>query len=295
MDAVRGSFSLLPDTEITAEANPSSVDLPFLTAAAKAGVNRLSFGVQSSREDELRLLGRTHTATEARETVLAARALGFQNISVDLMLGLPGSTLDTVAESLAFVLSLNPEHLSTYLLKIEPNTALSKMADRLSLPDGDAQAQQYLQVCEILEKNGFSHYEISNFAKEHRQSRHNNKYWLGAEYLGIGPSAHSFVDGKRFYYPRDLKAFCRRPETVPDGFGGDFEETVLLRLRLSSGIDFSATAERFGIKLPPELPKQLNHYAAAGLGVCHGTVFSLTDRGMLVSNQIISDILEVFS
>lgn len=295
LSAVRRHFDLLPDTEITAEANPSSADLPFLQAARRAGVNRLSLGIQSGRDADLQRLGRTHTAKEAEETFFASRDLGYDNISVDLMAALPDSSPETLAESLDFVRNLDPEHISVYLLKIEPNTKFFQLADTLNLPDEDEQAEQYLQICAFLEQNGYRHYEISNFAKAGYESRHNLKYWRGAEYLGIGPAAHSFVGGRRFYYPRDLKRFCECPETVADGFGGDFAETVLLRLRLAGGIDFSKTARRFGVALPQDFQKRLDRFAEAGFGDFSGNSFYLTDRGMLVSNQIIGELLEDLS
>lgn len=295
LDAVRRHFTLSEDLEITAEANPTAADIPFLKAAKRSGVNRLSFGVQSGLDEELKILGRNHTAEEARETFFFAREMGFQNISVDLMLGLPDSTEETLSQSLDFIKALDPEHISTYLLKIEPNTKFYKTRDQLHLPDEDAQAEQYLQTCRFLENLGYRHYEISNFSKEGFESHHNLKYWQGDDYLGLGPAAHSFVGGKRFYFPRDLKAFLGGADPMTDGAGGDFEETVLLRLRLSDGLDLKTTADRFGVKIPKNLWQRLEQYVRAGLGSLQNTTFSLTDTGMLVSNQIISDILEEFA
>lgn len=295
LDAVRRHFTLSEDLEITAEANPTAADIPFLKAAKRSGVNRLSFGVQSGLDEELKTLGRNHTAEEARETFFLAREMGFQNISVDLMLGLPDSTEETLSQSLDFIKALDPEHVSTYLLKVEPHTKFYKISDQLHLPDEDAQAEQYLQTCRFLENLGYRHYEISNFSKDGKESRHNLKYWQGDDYLGLGPAAHSFVGGKRFYFPRDLKAFLEGADPMADGAGGDFEETVLLRLRLSDGLDLKTTADRFGVRIPKSLWQRLEQYVRAGLGSLQNTTFSLTDTGMLVSNQIISDILEEFA
>ncbi len=292
LSAVRENFRLTEDCEITAEANPTAADHSFLRAAKKSGVNRLSFGLQSGLDEELQTLGRNHTVKEARETFFLARELGFDNVSVDLMLGLPDSNAATLSQSLDFITALDPEHISTYLLKIEPNTKFYKTRYQLRLPDEDAQAEQYLQTCAFFAQHGYHHYEISNFSKAGRESRHNLKYWQGADYLGLGPAAHSFVDGKRFYFPRDLKAFLEGNEPLCDGSGGDFEETVMLRLRLSSGLDLKATADRFGITIPEYLWPRLERFVKAGLGSLHNTTFSLTDAGMLVSNSIISDILE---
>ncbi len=286
LDAVKSAFSLLPEAEITVEMNPSDESQAFLSAAKRGGVNRLSIGLQSGRNGELRLLGRTHTAETARKTVEAARAAGFCNISLDLMAGLPESSTETLGESIDFALSLAPEHLSAYLLKIEPNTRLFAERDRLILPDDDAQAEQYLYMCDRLRENGYRHYEISNFAKPGFESRHNMKYWTGKPYLGVGPAAHSMIGGKRFYYPRDLKGFLTAPQTVADGSGGDEEERILLGLRLSEGVDLSGYAA---------VGTYLERLCSAGYGRFSGKRFSLADRGMLVSNEIITGILENLS
>ncbi len=286
LDAVRENFSVLPDAEVAAEINPSDDAEQFLTAAKEGGVNRLSVGLQSGINRELEVLGRTHTAETARQTVETARALGFANLSLDLMLGLPDSTTETLDKTIDLALSLHPEHLSAYLLKIEPKTRFFAECDRLNLPDDDAQAEQYLHLCDRLRHAGFEHYEISNFARPGFRSRHNTRYWTDGEYLGIGPAAHSYLCGKRFYYSRDLKAFCNAPATNEDGTGGDTAEKILLGLRLSDGVDLSAY---------PKTASFLEQLERTGLGVRRGAKFALTDRGMLVSNGIIAEILENLS
>lgn len=208
MSAVRESFEVMPDVEITLEANPECFILPaesadgkqmslpaFLSAAVKSGVNRLSIGVQSGLKHELKLLGRRHTAADAENAVKLARQAGFKNISLDLMIGLPDSDCETLRRSLDFLLGLEPEHISAYMLKLEPNTALERRG--IALPDDDSVAEQYLFTCEYLEKAGFRHYEISNFARSGFEGRHNSGYWNGGEYLGIGPSAHSYLVSQR--------------------------------------------------------------------------------------------------
>ncbi|MCQ2448712.1 MAG: radical SAM family heme chaperone HemW [Clostridia bacterium] len=283
VQTVRNCFSVLPDAEITVEMNPSDDADEFLSAAARSGVNRLSVGLQSGNDAELLTLGRTHTVEAAQKTVALARALGFKNISLDLMLGLPESGLQTLDKSIDFALSLQPEHLSAYLLKIEQGTKFYACRSSLALPDGDAQAEQYLHLCDRLQQNGYRHYEISNFAKFGFESRHNTKYWTLAPYLGIGPSAHSFLNGMRFYYPRDLKAFLTRPDIVNDDLGGDEIERIMLALRLADGVDLSEYRA---------VTPFLNQLTESGLGVLQDGNFALTDRGMLVSNQIIAEILE---
>ena len=208
-----------------------------------------------------------------------------------MMTGLPNSTKETLKESLDFLCELSPEHISAYILKIEEKTALYKMTD-LHLADEEAQAEQYLFTCEYLQKNGYSHYEISNFAKKGFESRHNTKYWKCEEYLGIGPAAHSFLDGKRFYYPADLKAFIKNPKVVSDGTGGDAEEYLMLNLRLKAGIDFKDYFNRFSLTPKGEIYNFLKLLEKQKLGFLNKSRFSLSDKGMLLSNTVITEILE---
>ena len=280
--AVRESFLLSGDAEITTECNPAS-DVSFLKAAKSAGVNRLSIGVQSGDDGRLKALGRTHTAADAAFTVNAARQAGFDNISLDIMLALPESTVDSALFDAEFICSLSPEHVSAYILKIEPNTAFFALRDKLKLPDDEQTARQYLAVCGYLRDRGYSHYEISNFARGGRESRHNLKYWRCEEYLGIGPSAHSFISGKRFYYPRDIKAFTAGAEPLPDGTGGEREERIMLGLRLDSGVPL----EEFGADVSVKAQKLQK---AGLLSISDGRI-SLTDEGMLVSNSVITELL----
>ena len=171
-------------------------------------------------------------------------------------------------------------------MKIEENTKFYKQRDTLNFPDDDAVSDQYLFMCEYLENKGFCHYEISNFSKGDPQSRHNLKYWKCEEYLGLGPSAHSYLDGKRFYYPRDLKALIKGNTPTPDGDGGSTQEQIMLALRLKDGIKAEA--------LPTAAKEKCEFFAKNGLGIFENDNFSLTNSGMLLSNTIISEILEEF-
>lgn len=285
LNAVYDNFKVLDNAEITLELNPADNVLEILQNAKAAGVNRISIGAQSGNDAELSLLGRRHTASDTVSAVKTARELGFDNLSLDLMLGLPNSSSETFKKSLDFIVALNPEHISAYILKIEENTRFFKEKDTLNLPDDDSICDQYLLMCDTLEKAGFCHYEISNFAKNSFESRHNLKYWNCEEYLGIGPSAHSFLDGKRFYYPRDLKQFIKGNTPIPDGDGGDLSEQIMLALRLKKGIKTDT--------LSPKAIEKCELFAKNGLGVLKDDIFSLTDQGMLLSNTIISEILEV--
>ncbi len=286
LDAVRENFDVKSDAEITLEINPQPDIEAILENAKKAGVNRLSIGAQSSDAQTLKILGRTHTPDNTQNTVKIAKKLGFSNISLDLMIGLPNSNLETLKNDLDFLLGLEPQHISCYILKIEQNTAFYKLQNTLNLPDEDNVSDQYLFMCEYLKKNGFSHYEISNFCKNEMESKHNLKYWKCKEYLGLGPAAHSFINGKRFYYPKNLKEFINGNEPVFDAIGGETAEKLMLALRLSDGIETK--------NLPQKAINKCKLLAKNGLGILENDRFALTDKGMLVSNAIITEILEDF-
>lgn len=285
-DCIKQNFNVCENAEFTVEANPSSSG-EFLALAKAAGVNRLSIGVQSGCDDTLKILGRTHTVSDANNTVANARELGFDNISVDLMIALPDSNIDTLQKDIDFILSLRPKHISSYILKVEPNTVFAKKYDSLNLPDDDDTAEQYLYMCKAFQKNGYNHYEISNFSKGDNESRHNMKYWVGEDYLGIGPAAHSCVDGKRFYYPRDLQAFIKNPQTVSDGTGGDKTEQLMLGLRLSQGVDLS----RIYGEIPEDIREKIDLLEKAGYIKANLPHISLTNSGMLISNSIIAELI----
>lgn len=284
LNTVKENFYVKKDAEITLEVNPQNNIKEILSNARKAGVNRISIGAQSGLDAELKTLGRNHTANDTENAVKIARNLGFSNISLDLMLGLPNSNLKTLKQSLDFIISQNPEHISCYILKIEPNTAFFKNRNNLNLPSEDDVCDQYLFMCEYLKKNGFSHYEISNFCKDNKKGLHNLKYWHCEEYLGIGPSAHSFVDKKRFFYPRDLKQFLKGVSPSQDSTGGERQEKIMLALRLSEGVPLC--------ELPKSATEKCRLFVQNSLAGIKNGNFVLTDKGMLVSNAIISEILE---
>ena len=292
LKAINSYFNVLPNPEITLELNPSGNSEKMLDFAIRSGINRLSIGAQSGNNDELKILGRTHTAEDTVNTFNSARKLGFSNISLDLMLGLPDSDCNSLKQSLEFICQLSPEHISAYLLKIEEKTFFYKNADKLNLPDDDEQAKQYLLMCDFFEKAGYNHYEISNFCKGDKISRHNIKYWLGDDYLGLGPAAHSFVDGKRFYFPRNTAKFLECSPPVEDGEGGGKEEYIMLRLRLKTGIIIKEYTEKFSEELPNEFLKYCHHLQKADYLIIDNEHIRLTNKGMLLSNSIITELLD---
>lgn len=297
LEEVGKAFALTPDAEITTEANPGSVTAEDLLQLRRGGFNRLSLGLQSSHPAELALLGRKHTPEDVKAAVKAAREAGFENISLDLMLGTPGQTVESALQSVDFCAALGVEHISAYLLKVEPGTPYAKANMEEQIPDGDGMAELYLAVCEHLEHHGYDQYEISNYARGGLISRHNTSYWLGTDYIGLGPAAHSLWQGQRYCFPRDLQGFVQAQNPFAlwqqDGEGGSREEFIMLRLRLTQGLDLKELEERWpeAAEENEYLRRQIPPLAKVGLARLEGERLSLTREGFLVSNGIISRLI----
>lgn len=288
LDAVQRRFGQNP-SEVTIEANPCAVDEPFLHQLAQSGFNRISFGVQSMSDRTLKVLGRRHCAQQAADMILAASQAGFQHISADLMLAVPGQDTQEIDMSIDALSSLPIDHLSAYLLIMEPGTFFAKHYPE---PDEDFAADCYLKMVESCQRHGFNQYEISSFAKcTNAQSQHNLKYWRCQPYLGIGPAAHSFYNGRRFYFPRNLTAFSAAENpweiTVDDGLGGDESERLMLGLRLSEGISFSD----FSSDAVKRIQQKAQPLCDAGLLSLDERKIALTTQGFLVSNSVIAALL----
>ncbi len=288
VEAARSGYGL-KQAEITVEVNPSRNPERLLYRLGEGGVNRISIGMQSADEAELRALGRRHSAAQARETVRQAKEAGFREVSLDLMLAVPGQTKESLKRSIAYCAESGVSHLSAYLLKIEPGTPYGE--HRPEVPEEDEAAELYLCACEWLEEAGYRQYEISNFARPGHEGRHNLKYWHDEEYLGIGPAAHSFLQGKRFYYERDLAGFLEGKAAIPDGDGGSPEEYAMLALRLREGLTETGWQKRFGEPLPGKYRNNAMKYRGTGLLECDGEGIRMTPSGFLVSNSLISEIL----
>ncbi len=286
---VFGDFS-----EITVECNPSCVEDGFFEKVSAAGVNRISLGLQSASDSERRSLGRLAGVKEAGKCIRSAQNTGIENISLDVMIGIPNQTMESLDETLTFCVNSGAVHISAYMLKLEEGTFFHKNQSRLNLPDDDFTADAYLRMASFLESKGFPQYEISNFSKKGFESRHNMKYWLGAEYLGIGPAAHSFVGGKRFYFPRDIEYFMNGGEPVPDGTGGDIKEYIMLRLRLKEGVRYDEIISRGFENKIEEIKEKAALFAQHGLARADDGGFSLTPDGFLISNTIIENITSIF-
>jgi oxygen-independent coproporphyrinogen-3 oxidase len=300
--ACRDAFTVAPDAEVTLEANPETVTAERLSAYRDAGVNRLSFGVQSFRDEELRRLGRIHDARRAREAVGEARAAGFDNLSLDLMLWLPAQTLAHLDESLAALVELRPEHASLYLLELYPNAPLREDMARAGwslAPDEDA-AEMYLRAMARLEAAGYEQYEISNVARPGRRSRHNLKYWTDGEWVGFGCGAHSTVGHIRWNNVASTTGYLariesgqspvaeRRPLTPRE----HLEEAIFMGLRLVDGVSTARLGEAYSIDVWATWGKSLERYIEAGLLVHAGDRLRLTREGMLLSNEVLTAFLE---
>lgn len=293
-DALHRHFRIRPDAEITAETNPATAALPYLRTLREMGVNRLSMGVQSANENELKALGRAHDFAQAQATFADARTAGFDNISIDLMLGIPHQTRESLARTLAAFCAMAPEHISAYLLKIEDGTPFGRIHDTLPLPDEDVQCDLYTDTVTTLASAGYPRYEISNFARPDRHSRHNLRYWLGRPYLGLGLAAHSDFGGKRFSAGRDAAAYLRGDwiedceEISPEERRAEY---IMLRLRLEEGIDTADYAARFDRSFSADFDRVLLPYRRAGLLREESGRVALSTRGMLLSNTVLSDLL----
>ena len=291
LNTVKGNFDPAGDAEITLEVNPSSTGSLDFSALLNAGFNRLSIGLQSANDDELRLLGRRHTVDDVRHTVESARVAGFDNISLDVMLAIPGQSIESLDHTLDFCAEMDVQHLSSYILKVEEGTRFWNERDSLGLFGDDQQAAFYEHTVERLDELGYKQYEISNFARDGCESRHNLIYWHDEEYLGVGPSAHSFLDGKRIYYDSSFEAFYR-DETILEGDGGDAEEYIMLALRLTEGLRFDRYRERFGEEISNDLLHRAEKLRDSGYVFLTPSSLSLTVRGFLVSNAVIAYLLE---
>lgn len=286
---IKENYQLLPEAEITVECNPSSVDKALVHALKKAGVNRISMGMQSAVDQERKSLGRHSDKAQVKKAIDLFKESDISNISLDLMLGIPYQSRESLRQSLEFILSQEVKHISAYMLKIEDGTPFSQT--ELNLPDDDETAELYLYCADFLKSKGFSHYEISNFALEGFESRHNLKYWNCEEYLGIGPSAHSFLNGERFFFPRDFNSFSANPVPVSDGNGGDEEEYIMLALRLKKGLTKKGFKEKFGKDIPDKIFKKAKVFEKAGLLSITQEGLHLNTNGFLLSNTIITELL----
>jgi len=289
VERILKSTEIIPDSEITLEANPETVDYEKLKGFRKAGVNRLSFGVQTAKQTSLETLGRIHSNRKVREAFEAAKSAGFTNISGDVMIGLPDYSNKELDETVELLAELGATHISSYMLKIEEGTPFAADTPE-NIPDDDKMSDFYLYACQKIESMGYKQYEISNFAKAGFESQHNNIYWKLENYVGVGPSAHSCLNGKRFYYPRDLHSFMTNPYTVEDG-EVDIDEFIMLSLRLKKGLNLTELKEKWGKELTVLQYKKLQMLEKQGYIIFENDTISLTSKGFLMENAIACEIM----
>ena len=302
LSALHKHFEVQPDTEVTLEMNPGTVTPAQLRAFRELGINRASFGAQTFDDAELAKLGRSHTSVETLETFQNLRAAGFDNVSFDLIAGLPGQTLAHWQKNVDRALALEPEHLSFYLLEVHSGTPLADHIRRglQPRPDEDLAAEMYEWMLERAAQAGYEHYEISNLCKPGFSSRHNTKYWTGAPYYGFGCSAHSF-DGpsvdkgpRRWSNQRDVLRYVEAVEQRASPIveqqelsDGDLRaEALFLGMRMMRGVDLRQYSEIFGVDLRAEHRDELNRFHEAGLVEFDGDLIRLTRNGALMSNEV---------
>lgn len=288
IDAIKDSFDLSDNSEITIEANPCTVDLERLKGYRSAGINRISFGVQSANDTELSSLGRLHDFSLAEQAVLNAQTVGFTNVSCDLMIGTPNQTMESLKESIHRLAGLNIQHVSAYMLKIEEGTAFDCDTIRESVANDDTVSDMYLMMCKELEDLGYNQYEISNFSLSGYESRHNSKYWNLDDYIGFGPASHSLWKGKRFFVPSDLNEYLSLDTqriVVEDDSPDPLEEYIMLSLRLTSGLSLSKVDELGGNS--DSIMQTSKQFIDMGLAKLSNGILSFTPKGFLVSNDLI--------
>jgi len=302
---LKKSFYISDKCEITLEANPGTIDKAKLSSFRKSGINRLSIGCQSFFDSDLRVCGRIHNTRDNVRAMMDARDAGFKNINVDIMYGLPGQSLQNVLSSIERAIKLGAAHISLYGLKVEEGTPFYAMQTqrKLALPDEDTESDMYFVACNLLRNNGYRHYEISNFAKPGFESVHNLKYWNCDEYVGFGPSAHSFFSGKRFNYKNSASLYIKNFTENYDGlgivdkcidvqFGTQMAEYVMLRMRLGEGINCEEFKKRFGRTFESMYLAKITPFLRSGHIVKTSTGYAFTEQGMYVSNYILSRIID---
>lgn len=284
-------FKLPENAEITVECNPASDIESMAPFLKEAGVNRVSLGMQSAVDKERKTLGRKSGKERITEVMNILGENGINNISLDVMTGVPFQTKESLLKTLEFAVESGAKHISSYILKLEEGTFFYKNKEKYSFPDEDEVCELYELCADFLKKNNFEHYEISNFALPGYESLHNKKYWLLEEYLGIGASAHSYVGGKRFYFEKSTEAFINGEAPVFDCNGGDFEEYIMLRLRLKNGFSLSELKTLYGEKPAGLITKKAPFLKEQGVIFFDGENISFTEKGFLLSNSVISELI----
>ena len=295
-EEIYNSFDVSEKAEFTLEANPKTVTREKLSAYKSFGVNRVSLGLQSIHENELKILGRIHNFEDFKSAYEDVAAVGIENISVDVMYGIPEQTKESFAKTLDEVTALSPNHLSAYGLILEEDTPLYENRASYKFPSEDEECDMYYLACDKLGKIGYSHYEISNYALRGFESKHNLKYWTDSEYVGVGVAAYSYYNGVRFgnsrnikeYLSADMKEYITESKITPED---EAYEYAMLALRLSRGFSLPEYKERFGVDFTDGRSQKLKLYIKGGYLNLSDERISLTEKGFYVSNTILTDLL----
>ncbi len=296
LDSCHKTFDVAMDAEITCEANPGSIDLDYLKDLRTAGINRLSFGVQSFDDGELQMIGRTHSSDEAREAVRMARQAGFQNVSIDLIAGLPEQTMATWRRNLDEAFSLEPDHISVYMLELYKDAPLLHRVERgeLRAIDEELTVEMYFALKDKAEMRGFDHYEISNWALSGAESRHNLKYWTGAPYMAFGVSAAGYDGKSRWSNTRNIHEYLDKIErgqsaVVENTLLDDDDsqsESIFLKLRLKGGVDLSEHQLRFGVDVRSRYSEEIDRLLDAGLIEFDRDRMRISRKGLVLANEV---------
>ncbi|HHY68520.1 MAG TPA: radical SAM family heme chaperone HemW [Alicyclobacillus sp.] len=300
-EALRGSFHIASDAEISLEANPGTVDREKLHVLRELGVNRLSIGAQSFNRELLRRLGRSHGPEEIVHSVELARSVGGFSLNLDLMFGIPGQSMEDWHQSLAAAVGLGPDHLSAYGLKVEEGTPYSRWYDQgvLDLPSEDLEAKMYTALMEFMDKAGYEQYEISNFARPGARCRHNLVYWRNEPYLAAGPGAHGYVDGVRYAVVRNVPVYMeltwKGSSTVEERHEvsdeEEMEDTMILGLRLLEGVGDDRFTQRHGRSLFDVFAEPVERYLRSGLLLKEGSRVRLAREALWISNEVFQSFL----
>ncbi len=293
LDTLKNKLHLNEDIEITMEANPNTINLEKLQGYYGAGINRISFGVQSLNEEELKSLGRTHSINHCIDAIFNSQLAGFKNISIDLMIGTPYQTKESVRTTLEKAMTLPIQHISAYMLKVEEGTDYFNNTITEYCVDEDDLADIYIEMVDFFNKNGFNQYEISNFSKKGYESRHNLKYWECKEYIGLGPTAHSYINNIRYSNAEDINEYIEllsSQKYITDSNAGSIEEQIMLRIRLKKGIPLVNFQQ---LESYDEIifNKNITMLKTFGYISINSNNLILTEKGNLISNSIINTLL----
>jgi len=296
LKTIRDVFGVTPDAELTIEANPGTVAREMISALSESGINRLSIGVQSFSDKELKLLGRIHDFSEALKSIATARHAGITNLSIDLIYGIPGQTLHSWTQTVSTAMEISPEHISAYELTPEKDTPLHEhiSTGKLEKPDEETIIGMYSHAMDRFTEAGYSHYEISNFAKPGFQCRHNLNYWNRGQYLALGAGAHSFIGNRRIRNTGDIRKYMAlvsqgdlpEEEAIEVSLGDAVKESIFLGLRKTEGLDIREFREHLDI----DLMKISGRLICEGLLISDGTHLSLARKGIVISNTVITEL-----